>query len=97
MQGTQEEDTATQEPVSLGAMDVAIEESPEEVAITQELATLEPISEMQGNQEEDNVTQEPVSLGAMDVAVEESLKEFAVTQEPTTLIVNLDGRLPPHL
>ena len=36
MQGAQKEDTATQEPVSLGVMDVAVAENPEEVVVTQE-------------------------------------------------------------
>ena len=71
-------------------MDVADDENPREVAVTQEPATLEPILEMQGPQEEDTVTQEPVSPEAMDVDAEESPKEVAVTQELATLIVNLD-------
>ena len=46
MQATQKEDTITQEPVSLEAMNVAAEESLKDVAVTQELATLESNSEM---------------------------------------------------
>ena len=76
--------------MSLEAMDVAIEESPEEVVVTQEPATLETISEVQGTQEEDTATQETVSLEVMDVDVEEGPKEVAVTQEPATLIVKSD-------
>ena len=51
MQVDQEEDTVTQEPVSLKVMNAAVEESPGDVAATQEPATLEPNSEMQVDQE----------------------------------------------
>ena len=89
-QQKEKEYTNTQEPVSLRLMEVVVEENPEEVVVTQELATPIITSDVQGTQEEDTATQEPVSLEAMDVAVEESPKEVAITQEPTTLIVNPD-------
>ena len=44
MQVDQEEDTVTQEPVSLKAMNAAAEENPGDVAATQEPTTLEPNS-----------------------------------------------------
>ena len=46
-----------------------MEENPGNVAATQELATLEPNSEMQVDQEEDTVTQEPVSQKSMNAAI----------------------------
>ena len=54
--GMQEEDTVTQEPVSLKAMEVDAEESLKDVAATQEPATHESDSEMQADQGEDTVT-----------------------------------------
>ena len=57
----QEEDTVTQEPVSLKAMEGDAEESLKGVAATQEPATQESDSEMQADQGEDTATQELVS------------------------------------
>ena len=54
-----EEDTVTQEPVSPKPVEVNAEESLEDVAATQELATQELNP---GMQKEDTATQEPVSL-----------------------------------
>ena len=58
MQVDQEEDTVTQEPVSLKVMNVAAEESLKDVAITQEQATLIVNLDML----EDTAPQKPVPL-----------------------------------